>query len=93
MQYVWTRVHAAQVNRQRELDPLGQTNTPTESLFWLAALRDQSATDPRDKVYAALGLAQVYGESHHSRVYDFNALIVDYTASIQSVYSSLVNHL
>lgn len=88
---VWSSLQVAQITRQREL--LGQAKAPTDFLFWLAVLRDQSATDPRDKVYAALGLAQVYGQSDHSQVYYSNALIVDYTASIQSVYSSLVKSL
>jgi hypothetical protein len=88
---VWMSFQLAQENRRLYL--LNQAETPTNFLFWLAALRDRFATDPRDKVYAALGLAQVYGQSDHSRVYNSDILIVDYTASIQSVYSTLVKSL
>jgi len=88
---VWMSLEFAQDNRRLGL--LDQAETNTDFVFWLAVLRDQLATDPRDKVYAALGLAQVYGQSDHSRVYNSDVLIVDYTASIQSVYSSLVKSL
>ncbi|PMD26146.1 hypothetical protein NA56DRAFT_654793 [Hyaloscypha hepaticicola] len=58
---VWMYLDVARDNSQRDL--LGQAGTHTDFLLWLAVLRDQFATDPRDKVYAALGLAQVYGQS------------------------------
>jgi hypothetical protein len=85
---VWISLHLAQNSLE-----LGQAETSTDFLLWLAVLRAQFATDPRDKIYAALGLAQVYGQSDLSRVDNFSALIVDYTASIQNVYSSLVKSL
>jgi hypothetical protein len=87
----WSSLLLAQDIRRDAL--LGQAETPINFLVWLAVLRDRFATDPRDKVYAALGLAQVYGQNDHSRVDNSNVLIVDYTASIQSVYSSLVKSL
>jgi hypothetical protein len=56
-------------------------------------MRRKIATDPRDKTYAALGLSESYGQNDHSRVYDRCALIIDYDASTQNAYSSLVKSL
>jgi hypothetical protein len=62
-------------------------------LYWLAVLRPKLATDPRDKVYAALRLARSYWQNDLSSAYDLDFLIIDYNASIQNVYSSLVKSL
>ncbi|PMD34620.1 hypothetical protein L207DRAFT_533934 [Hyaloscypha variabilis F] len=59
-------------------------------LYWLSALRGKSATDPSDKIYATLGLAQGNDQKTHSPLYDPGYLIVDYNAPVQDVYSSLV---
>ena len=69
---VWVSLQIARQNRRPDL--LNQAETNTDFVFWLAVLRNQLATDPRDKVYAALGLAQVYGQSDHSRVFNSNVL-------------------
>jgi hypothetical protein len=65
----------------------------TSLLFWLSGLRDTNATDPRDKVYAALGLTESFGQNECPRVYDVDAMIVDYTQPVQDIYSSLVKSL
>ncbi|KAH8767956.1 heterokaryon incompatibility protein-domain-containing protein [Hyaloscypha sp. PMI_1271] len=62
-------------------------------LFWLTGLRDTNATDPRDKVYGALGLTESFGQNERPRVYDVDAMIVDYTQPVQDIYSSLVKSL
>jgi len=62
-------------------------------LYWLSFFRGKFATDPRINVYAALGLAQRGGLSTHSWTYDPSSLIIDYNASVQDVYSSLVKSI
>jgi hypothetical protein len=62
-------------------------------LYWLTVWRPKLATDPRDKVYAALRLAQSYWQDDLSSAYDLDSLIIGYSASIQDVYSSLVKSL
>jgi hypothetical protein len=70
----------------REEKPLGL-------LFWLSGLRDTNATDPRDKVYGALGLTESFGQNECPRVYDVDAMIVDYKQPVQDIYASLVKSL
>ncbi|KAE9374704.1 HET-domain-containing protein [Stipitochalara longipes BDJ] len=65
----------------------------TNLLFWLTKLRVAEATDPRDKIYAILGLAESCGRNGGSKTYDVDSLIVDYAQPIQDVYSSLVKSL
>ncbi|PMD64943.1 uncharacterized protein K444DRAFT_608621 [Hyaloscypha bicolor E] len=66
---------------------------PISLLSWLSGLRDTNATDPRDKVYGALGLTESFGQNECPRVYDVDAMIVDYTQPVQDIYSSLVKSL
>jgi Heterokaryon incompatibility protein (HET) len=65
----------------------------TNLLFWLSTLRHANATDPRDKVYAVLGLAESLSQNKGFRMYDVDSLIVDYSKPIQDIYSSLVKSL
>jgi len=52
-------------------------------------LRDKIATDPRDKIYSIIGLAkELYG--NQLRDLDSSVLLVDYTATVENVYSSFV---
>ncbi|KAE8446243.1 hypothetical protein EG329_012329 [Mollisiaceae sp. DMI_Dod_QoI] len=55
-------------------------------LYWLSTIRGSSATDPRDKIYSALGLAGQDGRSG----YDPSLLIIDYAVDVPSIFSSLV---
>jgi hypothetical protein len=70
-----------------------RTEVPISLLFWLTGLRNTNVTDPRDKVYGALGLTESSGQSECPREYDVDALIVDYTKPVQDIYSSLVKSL
>lgn len=58
--------------------------------YWLEATRQTKATDPRDKVYAMLGIVDHVNQGSSKQAYDRDALIVDYTATVQDVYASLV---
>lgn len=70
------------------------------ALLW--ACRDQKATDPRDKIYALLGLfeksqlpkilAEVDGWEGENRPPNFDPtmLLIDYHASVEDIYSSAV---
>ena len=58
-------------------------------LSWLIYLRETSATDPRDKIFAVLGLVKRQIEGTILEGFDLESL-VDYRASVQGVYSKLV---
>lgn len=66
----------------------------TRSLeYWLACNRDTEGIDPRDKIYSVLGILEHFLEkmcSHCSAGYDSTALILNYSAKVEDVYSSVV---
>jgi len=78
---------------QKAFSMVLEKEEPISLLFWLSGLRDTNATDPRDKVYGALGLTESFGQNECPRVYDVDAMIVDYTQPVQDIYSSLVKSL
>jgi hypothetical protein len=62
-------------------------------LFWLMRIRNRQATNPSDKIYSVLGLVlALHGQEEPEDVATkgVDALIVDYKASVEDVYSSLV---
>lgn len=62
-------------------------------LFWLMRIRNRQATNPLDKIYSVLGLVlALHGqeEPEDAALDGVDALIVDYRASVEDVYSSLV---
>jgi len=54
--------------------------------YWLRIIRQTVATDPRDKVFAALGLAELHAQDSSLTL----KAIVNYEASVQDVYANLV---
>jgi hypothetical protein len=78
---------------QAHISRVAQNQQTTNLLFWLTTLRYANATDPRDKVYAALGLAESFNQNANSRIYDRDSLIVDYRRPIGEIYASLVKSL
>jgi len=62
-------------------------------LYWLSLIRAQEATDPRDKIYSALGLLEACQTQGHLEVIEFEPLIIDYEASLQDIYSSVVRSI
>ncbi|KAH7397731.1 heterokaryon incompatibility protein-domain-containing protein [Cadophora sp. MPI-SDFR-AT-0126] len=64
----------------------GKHGKVSSLLFWLRMNRLTKATNPRDMIYCLLGLV----DSSH---YDQDALIIDYDASIQDIYASLVESI
>jgi len=76
MDYNW-------VTKGRNLDFVGLW---PKLLYWLIVIRGTVATDPRDKVFAAFGLAEIYCRSG---VQELRGL-VDYNAGIQELYAKLV---
>jgi hypothetical protein len=68
-------------------------STPLPLEYWLDVLRPSDATDPRDKVCAALGLVEKSNSKPNFPIYDPSSLIVDYAASVQDVYYNLVQSL
>jgi hypothetical protein len=81
------------VINQKAFSMVLEKEEPISLLFWLSGLRGTNATDPRDKVYGALGLTESFGQNECPRVYDVDAMIVDYTQPVQDIYSSLVKSL
>jgi hypothetical protein len=59
-------------------------------VFWLMRIRARQATNPLDKIYSVLGLVQDLQGNGDSEDATLDALIVDYRASVEDVYSSLV---
>jgi hypothetical protein len=60
-----------------------------EFLAFLLQCRQAIATDPRDKIYSLLGLAEELFDGHIPDL-STSALIIDYRATVEDVYSSLV---
>ncbi|KAI0129537.1 heterokaryon incompatibility protein-domain-containing protein [Xylariales sp. AK1849] len=70
---------------RRNPDARGEGST-NALLYWIHTIRDSKATDPRDKVFAALGLADMSEVSG----YDSGLLPVDYAVDVENVYFNLV---
>lgn len=58
--------------------------------FWLGRIRITESSDPRDKIYSILGLLEDSKKSQSLVGLDRSLLIIDYDASVQDVYASLV---
>jgi hypothetical protein len=70
---VWQRLRA-------EPDP----SSDLDLLYFVTIERNQEATDPRDKVFAFLGIADQIGGP---------PVAVDYTKSVEEVYIATARHL
>ncbi|KAH8794798.1 heterokaryon incompatibility protein-domain-containing protein [Hyaloscypha finlandica] len=90
---MWYISVASLITSQMTFSVALRKDKPISLLFWLSGLRDTNATDPRDKVYGALGLTESFGQNECPRVYDVDAMIVDYTQPVQDIYASLVKSL
>ncbi|OCK80681.1 hypothetical protein K432DRAFT_425579 [Lepidopterella palustris CBS 459.81] len=65
-----------------------------DSLFKvLSRYRTRDATDPRDKVYALLRLAQDFRDAVRASTSHTNPIPVDYNRAVEDVYSDCVNFL
>ncbi|KAG4428493.1 hypothetical protein IFR05_016021 [Cadophora sp. M221] len=62
-------------------------------LHHLNSIRQTTSTDPRDKVYATLGVLGFRYEPSGLPTLQFGKLVIDYNASVQDVYSSVVAEL
>ncbi|PVH78184.1 HET-domain-containing protein [Cadophora sp. DSE1049] len=62
-------------------------------LYYLSCLRRAASTDPRDKVYATLGMIVLYDDLMKTPSHRTSELIIDYKATVQDVYSSVVKEL
>jgi hypothetical protein len=58
-------------------------------LYWLYTVRGRDGADPKDKIYSALGLADLSPKKE----YDPGLQIVDYSVDIVSIRSSLVESI
>jgi hypothetical protein len=82
----WQRLSAC-------LTAIGTRGAGTPShrlLFWLMRIRNRQATNCLDKIYSVLGLVLTLHGQEEPEDAALDALIVDYRASIEDVYSSLV---
>ena len=59
-------------------------------LLWLGRTRITDSSDPRDKVYAVLGLLDDSNKEGQVPITRSKSLIIDYNATVEDVYSSLV---
>jgi hypothetical protein len=85
----------AKIDYWNEFDPIrsfrSNASFELESItYWLNANRSTTATDPRDKVYAILGLVNSLCEHTGHLSYDSRKLIIDYKTSVEEVYESVV---
>ncbi|KAH8816676.1 heterokaryon incompatibility protein-domain-containing protein [Xylogone sp. PMI_703] len=62
-------------------------------LYYLTIHRAALSTDPRDKIYALLGLAMDRSDEDSSLDFDPSLLLVDYRKSTQDVFASLVQSI
>lgn len=60
---------------------------------WIVKCRDSLATDPRDKVYGVLGLAEVLKDGEADKGHDPRCLAIDYSFSVEDVYASAVRSI
>jgi hypothetical protein len=56
-------------------------------LLLVAYSRDLLATDPRDKIYSVIGLSKAMYDGQLGE-FDSDKLLVDYSASVEDIYSS-----
>jgi hypothetical protein len=68
-----------------------QGYTSPRLLYWLMRMRDRQASNPLDKIYSFLSLIGEIYSSEEPEDVSLGNLIVDYNASVQDVYSSLVH--
>jgi hypothetical protein len=66
--------------------PDSKYNFGSSLLYWLDIIRGTLATDPRDKVFAAFGLAERHAQDSSLSL----KAIVNYETSVQDVYANLV---
>ena len=55
--------------------------------------RDSLATDPRDKVYGILGLAEILKDDEAFKGHDPRCLAIDYSLSVEDVFASTVQSI
>jgi hypothetical protein len=60
---------------------------------WLSKCRPRHATNPRDKLYGILGLLEDLNERTLTKDFVYEELIIDYSADLQDVYSSIVRSI
>lgn len=70
--------------------PLTPPSGKHSLIQWLEINRDSIAKDPRDKVYGVLGIIEHLYDDLDVLAYDLEPLIVDYSAKVEDVYSSVV---
>jgi hypothetical protein len=58
--------------------------------YWLSFNRVTNATNPRDKIYSVLGIITHITGIKQSKAVNLDALILDYEADVQDVFSSTV---
>lgn len=61
--------------------------------LWLSKCRMREATNPRDKLYAIVGLLEDLNERTSSKDFAYEELVIDYSANVQDVYSSIVRSM
>lgn len=66
---------------------------PPHLLKWLEIGQYLKASNPRDKVYALLGLVQDGNEEEGDAEFILDDLIIDYTASVEQVMASIVRSI
>jgi hypothetical protein len=71
-------------------EPEEAINPRCNLVFWLTRIRARQATNPLDKIYSVLGLVQDLQGNGDSEDATLDALIMDYRAPVEDVYSSLV---
>jgi hypothetical protein len=60
---------------------------------WLSKCRPRHATNPQDKLYGMLGLLKDLNERALTKDFVYEELIIDYSADLQDVYSSIVRSI
>lgn len=62
-------------------------------LHLLVHLRGAASTDPRDMVYATLGMTRLHDDLVETPTHRTSGLIIDYAATVQDVFASVVREL
>jgi hypothetical protein len=84
------KFNIAKGHYQQHFDPYRSFHAKASSelgciTYWLDADRSATATDPRDKVYAILGIVDSLSELTGHPSYDSRELIINYNAIVEAV--------
>jgi len=62
----------------------------TSMVYWLEVIRQADLSEPREKIFAILGIMDYLNKRFKHLAYNAETLIIDYTSTVEDIYSSVV---